>query len=108
MSDGVLTRALADLDRAGIPLASVLDPSRREDILRAKGIGKKAYARLREAANNGQTTSISTVVDRALALLREEWHAGSSGLPGFHHQPQALSRSQVAAALGIDSDGEYQ
>ena len=103
MSDGVLTRAIADLERAGIPLAAVLDPAQREDILRAPGIGRKAYARLREAANNaGQTKS---TVDRALALLRNEWQAGSSGLPGFHHQPQALSRSQVAAALGIDSEG---
>ncbi len=107
MSGGVLTRALSDLDRAGIPLAAALDPARRDDILRAPGIGQKAYARLREAANNaGQTKS--TAVDRALALLRNEWQAGSSGLPGFHHQPQALSRSQVAAALGIDADGEYQ
>ena len=105
MSDGVLTRAIADLERAGIPLAAVLDPARRDDILRTPGIGRKAYARLREAANNGQTKSSSTAVDRALALLRNEWHAGSSGLPGFHHQPQALSRSQVAAALGIDSEG---
>ena len=105
MSDGVLTRALSDLERAGIPLAAVLDPAQREDILRAPGIGRKAYARLREAANNGQTKSSSTAVDRALALLRNEWHAGASGLPGFHHQPQDLSRSQVAAALGIDSEG---
>ena len=108
MSDGVLTRALADLGRAGIPLSAALDQSRREDILRAPGIGPKAYSRLREAANNGQTKSSSTAVDRALALLRNEWQAGSSGLPGFHHQPQDLSRSQVAAALGIGSDGEYQ
>ena len=107
MSDGVLTRALSDLDRAGIPLAAVLDPAQREDILRAPGIGRKAYARLREAANVGRARSGGTVVDRALALLRKEWQAGSSGLPGFHHQHQALSRSQVAAELGIDSEGEY-
>ena len=50
MSDGVLTRALANLARAGIPLAAVLDPSMRDDILRAPGIGLKAYDRLQEAA----------------------------------------------------------
>ena len=50
MSDGVLTRALADLERAGIPLTAALDPARREDILRAPGIGLKAYDRLQEAA----------------------------------------------------------
>ena len=50
MSDGVLTRALADLERAGIPLAAALDPSKRDDILRAPGIGLKAYDRLQEAA----------------------------------------------------------
>ena len=42
------------------------------------------------------------LVDRVLALLRQEWHAGASGSPGFHHQQQALSRAQVAAALDID------
>lgn len=41
------------------------------------------------------------IVDRVLALLRQEWQAGCSGLPGFHHQQQALSRAQVAAALEI-------
>lgn len=50
MSDGVLTRALADLSRAGIPIAAALDPARRDDILRAPGIGLKAYDRLQEAA----------------------------------------------------------
>ena len=50
MSDGVLTRALADLARAGIPLTAALDPARREDILRAPGIGPKAYDRLQETA----------------------------------------------------------
>lgn len=50
MSDGVLTRALADLARAGIQLAAALDPARRDDILRAPGIGLKAYGRLQEAA----------------------------------------------------------
>ena len=32
MSDGVLTRALADLSRAGIPIAAALDPARRDDL----------------------------------------------------------------------------
>ena len=50
MSDGVLTRALADLERAGIPLAATLDPARRDDCLRAPGIGRKALGRLQEAA----------------------------------------------------------
>lgn len=50
MSDGVLTRALADLERAGIPLAATLDPTRRGDCLRAPGIGRKALERLQEAA----------------------------------------------------------
>lgn len=50
MSDGVLTRALADLKRAGIPLAATLDPARRDDCLRAPGIGLKAFDRLQEAA----------------------------------------------------------
>jgi len=50
MSDGVLTRALADLTRAGIPLAATLDPARRDDCLRAPGIGRKALERLQEAA----------------------------------------------------------
>ena len=50
MSDGVLTRALADLSRAGIPIAAALDPARRDDILRAPGIGLKAYDRLQETA----------------------------------------------------------
>jgi hypothetical protein len=50
MSDGVLTRALADLARAGIPLTAALDPARRDDILRAPGIGLKAYDRLQETA----------------------------------------------------------
>lgn len=50
MSDGVLTRALADLARAGVPLAAALDPARRADCLRAPGIGLKAYGRLQEAA----------------------------------------------------------
>jgi len=49
MSDGVLTRALADLERAGIPLAATLDPARRDDCLRAPGIGLKALERLQEA-----------------------------------------------------------
>jgi hypothetical protein len=42
------------------------------------------------------------LVDRVLTLLREEWHAGASGAPGYHHQKQSLSRAQVAAALDID------
>jgi hypothetical protein len=42
------------------------------------------------------------LVDRVLALLRQEWQAGASGSPGFHHQQQNLSRAQVAAALDID------
>ena len=50
MSDGVLTRALADLDRAGIPLAATIDPTRRAECLRAPGIGLKAMERLQEAA----------------------------------------------------------
>ncbi len=50
MSDGALTRALADLARAGIPLSAALDPARREDILRSPGVGLKAYDRLQEAA----------------------------------------------------------
>lgn len=50
MSDGVLTRALADLKRAGIPLAATLDPAMRDDCLRAPGIGLKAFDRLQEAA----------------------------------------------------------
>ena len=50
MSDGVLTRALADLERAGIPLAATLDPARRDDCRRAPGIGRKALGRLQEAA----------------------------------------------------------
>ena len=41
------------------------------------------------------------LVDRVLALLRQEWQAGASGSPGFHHQQQDLSRAQVAAALDI-------
>lgn len=50
MSDGVLTRALADLERSGIPLAATLGPARRNDCLRAPGIGLKALERLQEAA----------------------------------------------------------
>lgn len=42
------------------------------------------------------------IVDRVLAILRAEWHAGASGSPGFHHQQQKQSRAQVAAALDID------
>ena len=42
------------------------------------------------------------LVDRVLALLQAEWHAGASGSPGYHHQQQALSRAQVSAALDID------
>jgi len=42
------------------------------------------------------------LVDRVLALLRQEWQAGASGSPGFHHQQQAMSRAQVAAALDIE------
>ena len=42
------------------------------------------------------------LVDRVLVLLRQEWHAGASGVPGFHHQPAALSRAQVASLLDID------
>jgi len=63
MSDGVLTRAIADLERAGIPLAAVLDPAQREDILRAPGIGRKAFGRLQDAAINAscQTQKIYVV-----------------------------------------------
>ncbi len=50
MSDGVLTRALSDLERAGIPLAAVLDPAKRATCLRAVGISLKTYGRLQEAA----------------------------------------------------------
>ena len=42
------------------------------------------------------------LVDRVLALLRQEWQAGASGSPGFHHQQQAMSRAQVAEALDIE------
>ena len=52
-------------------------------------------ARLRSELNRRD------LVDRVLALLRQEWQAGSSGSPGFHHQRQDLSRAQVAAALDI-------
>lgn len=50
VSDRVLTRAFADLERAGIPLAAVLDPAKRATCLRAIGIGLKTYERLQEAA----------------------------------------------------------
>ena len=42
------------------------------------------------------------LVDRVLELLYQEWQAGASGSPGYHHQQQALSRAQVAALLDID------
>ena len=42
------------------------------------------------------------LVDRVLDLLHQEWQAGASGSPGYHHQQQALSRAQVAALLDID------
>lgn len=70
MSDGVLTRALSDLDRAGIPLAAALDPGRHEDILRVPGIGTKAFGRLQEAATNAddQTDLIVSVRLRLTAV----------------------------------------
>ena len=49
-----------------------------------------------------ELTRREKLVDRVLALLRQEWHAGASGVPGFHHQQQDLSRAQVAAALDIN------
>jgi hypothetical protein len=54
-------------------------------------------ARLRSEINRREM-----LVDRVLALLRQEWQAGASGSPGFHHQQQALSRAQVASALEIE------
>jgi len=46
------------------------------------------------------------LVDRVLELMYQEWQAGASGSPGFHHQQQALSRAQVAAILNIDFEEE--
>lgn len=56
-----------------------------------------AGARRRNDINND-----NQLVDRVLELLYQEWQAGASGSPGFHHQQQALSRAQVAAILNID------
>lgn len=49
-SDGVLTRALAALAGAGLPLAAALDPGKRDEFLRVPCIGLKTYGRLQEAA----------------------------------------------------------
>lgn len=54
------------------------------------------------AERRSDITRCGQLVDRVLALLRQEWQAGASSSPGFHHQQQALSRAQVASALDID------
>ena len=83
MSDGVLTRALADLERAGIQLAATLDPARRDDCLRVPGIGLKAFDRLQEAAV------------KAAELKRGR---GGAGVPSRYWLRVATKIASVAAA----------
>jgi hypothetical protein len=89
MSDGVLTRALADLKRAGIPLAATLDPARRDDCLRAPGIGLKALERLQEAAA------------AAAELLPEQKRARGGAGRGQGRNPLSHAEPTVCVAVKV-------
>ena len=89
MSDGVLTRALADLKRAGIPLAATLDPARRDDCLRAPGIGLKALERLQEAAA------------AAAELLPEQKRARGGAGRGQGRNPISHAEPTVCVAVKV-------
>lgn len=50
MKDGILTRAMAAIEAAGLPLAGTLHPAREAEYLAVPGVGRKALQRLREHA----------------------------------------------------------
>ncbi len=39
------------------------------------------------------------IVAQVARLLREEWEAGSGGMPGLHHQPVEAGREQIARRI---------
>lgn len=97
MKDSTLTKALNAIQAANIPLAETLNPARRNELLELPGIGPKMIVRLQETAS--QSGEKSPLILRVLELLKDEWEAGCSGLPGYHHQPAELSYQQIAEAL---------
>ena len=50
-------------------------------------------------SNELSSTTRDEIVARVTDLLREEWELGSSGLPGFHHQPAAMTAAEIAAII---------